>query len=482
MFKGRIWPIAIVLTILVVILLHALVRRRPVASVSAPPAPGEEAVVVLPADKCVTCHHRQTPTIVEQWARSRHALENVLCGNCHEVARTYPTALEHYGTYITRVITPGKCGECHPNEVRQFAASRHSIPAWAAMVGYKALTPHFQELLDRIPEIRHAPGGGELPVGFVGATRNALYDLEQNVVTDEPITPGAEPHDGRMLMSLACEACHQVGRPNADGTAGNCNTCHLRHRFSLVQVRKPENLQPLPHRARPPAVGDLPGIPPRHPLRHPGRALELEPGPGRLTVADFPAPTCQICHMSGFGPQPTTHNVGDRLSWFLFPGTSSPRPSAAENRARMQSICAECHGQPFIDDLYMRTDIATSGVNRETTKAGKILAALVNEGVLTTQPFDHPIKFTAFDLWHYYGRTAKFGAWMQGPDYTQWHGLYPLLNEMSRMRAEEAALRSGGPRVLPGTPASQPPATQPAGLSDASAGARHQMSQRTTDP
>ena len=467
MFRGRIWLVALLLTIAVFIVLYGLTRRGNTALVSAPPSAAEGLLVSLPADKCVTCHHRQTPTIVEEWARSVHAVRGTLCSNCHEVDKAHPTAKEHYGTYISRVVTPGKCNECHPNEVRQFAASRHSIPAWAAMVGYKALSPHFQEMLDRIPEIRHAPGGGELPVGFVGATRNALYDLEQKVVTDEPIRPGAEPHDGRMLMGLACEACHQVGRPNADGTAGNCNTCHLRHRFSLEQVRRPETCNRC-------------HIGPDHPQweiyqESPHGILYATQGdhwnwnqvPGRLTVADFPAPTCQICHMSGFGPQPTTHDVGDRLSWFLFPETSNPRPGGDENRARMQSICLQCHGQPFVDDLYAKADVATRGVNRETSKAGQMLAGLVKDGLLTADPFDHPIKFTAFDLWHYYGRTAKFGAWMQGPDYTQWHGLYPMLNEMSRLRAESAALRAGGPHVLPGVPDPQAPgsssvsATQP---------------------
>ena len=39
-----------------------------------------------------------------------------------------------------------------------------------------------------------------------------------------------------------------------------------------------------------------------------------------------------------------------------------------------------------------------------------------------------------FDLWHHWGRTAKFGGWMQGPDYTQWHGAYEVLRELAELR------------------------------------------------
>ncbi len=63
-----------------------------------------------------------------------------------------------------------------------------------------------------------------------------------------------------------------------------------------------------------------------------------------------------------------------------------------------------------------------------------------------------------FDLWHYYGRTAKHGAFMGGPDYVQWHGFYELNLKLTELRAmaqelEEAAARhaegSGGAAETP---------------------------------
>ena len=55
------------------------------------------------------------------------------------------------------------------------------------------------------------------------------------------------------------------------------------------------------------------------------------------------------------------------------------------------------------------------------------MAALRKDGLLTAPPFSQPIDFVYFDLWHYYGRTAKHGAFMGGADFVQWHGNYPML-------------------------------------------------------
>ncbi|MCH7779051.1 MAG: nitrate reductase, partial [Gemmatimonadetes bacterium] len=51
-----------------------------------------------------------------------------------------------------------------------------------------------------------------------------------------------------------------------------------------------------------------------------------------------------------------------------------------------------------------------------------------------------------FDLWHYYGRTAKHGAFMGGADFVQWHGNYELLAKMREMEEIAATLRRGGAR------------------------------------
>ena len=108
----------------------------------------------------------------------------------------------------------------------------------------------------------------------------------------------------------------------------------------------------------------------------------------------------------------------------------------------MKSICANCHSDQFINKFYVRADSVTSFVNSKVKEANDIMTGLVKDGILGKKPFAHQISFTAFDLWHYYGRTAKFGAYMQGPDYVQWHGIYPLLKELNKLKDEAKTLRA----------------------------------------
>jgi hydroxylamine dehydrogenase len=100
----------------------------------------------------------------------------------------------------------------------------------------------------------------------------------------------------------------------------------------------------------------------------------------------------------------------------------------------MQSVCFECHNQVFISDMYTAADAATQQVNDWVQQSNDLVAPLQSQGLIDTSTFDEPIDFTFFNLWHYWGRTAKFGTWMQGPDYTQWHGAYPLQETLADLR------------------------------------------------
>jgi hydroxylamine dehydrogenase len=100
----------------------------------------------------------------------------------------------------------------------------------------------------------------------------------------------------------------------------------------------------------------------------------------------------------------------------------------------MQNACRECHNENFIETFYADADAATEAVNAWVEESDEIVAPLKGQGLMTDAPFDEPIDFTYFELWHHWGRTAKFGVWMQGPDYTQWHGAYELLSDLAELR------------------------------------------------
>jgi hypothetical protein len=138
--------------------------------------------------------------------------------------------------------------------------------------------------------------------------------------------------------------------------------------------------------------------------------------------------------LSGFGTVGTTHDVGDRLTWFLFSPISTRRPAWQDNKVRMQGVCLECHNQNFLDEFYTSADLATERVNEWVVESDELMAPLKEQGLLTAEPFDEPIDFTYFNLWHHWGRTAKFGVWMQGPDYSQWHGAYEVLHDLAELQ------------------------------------------------
>jgi hypothetical protein len=61
---------------------------------------------------------------------------------------------------------------------------------------------------------------------------------------------------------------------------------------------------------------------------------------------------------------------------------------------------------------------------------------------VSAKPFTDPIDFDEFDAWHFYGRTAKHGAFMGGADFVQWHGNYELLRMARKIDREAAELRA----------------------------------------
>lgn len=371
-------------------------------------------------DECVVCHSRSTPGIVEQYGHSTMAAAEVTCRDCHEVEANYPGSVEHEGTWVLNQPTTAMCESCHEAEVAQYNQSRHGLPAYIAYAGQEGLTEEQLAIFAAIPE------GGFTQDKL--KARNALFAMEGPAITE-----------------FACVSCHKIGRPAADGSIGECQQCHLRHEFSLEQARKPETCNAC-------------HIGPDHPqweiyqesahgiaYATDGHTWNWEAEPGTLTVVDMPAPTCATCHFSGFGSAATTHDAGERLSWYLFAPISERRPAWQDNVVRMQGVCQECHNENFIDTFYANADAGVEAVNDLVVESDEIMAPLKENGLLTDAPFDQPIDFTYYELWHHWGRTAKFGMWMQGADYTQWHGVYEMLSDRAELiEMRDALLEEAG--------------------------------------
>lgn len=433
--KGGILRSARVLIIALVVIIIVPGLALVMAAISRSVAPaGDEPVNVLvnSTDACVTCHARTTPGIVEQYGRSTMASANITCTNCHEVTADYPGAIAHEGTFVLNTPTTAKCQTCHQSEVAQYYQSRHGLPAYVAMVGTDDLSPELAAMYESIPEADLGPN----------QTRQALFDIE-----------------GPAITRFACEGCHNVGRPALDGSVGECQQCHLRHEFSLEQARRPETCNACHIGPDHPQWEIYEESPHGIAYATGGDRWNWDAEPGTLTVSDFPAPTCATCHFSGFGASGTTHDAGDRLTWYLFAPISVRRPVWQDNMVRMQNVCLECHNRQFIDSFYADADRGVEAINALVEQSNQMVAPLREAGIMTTTPFDQTIDFTHYELWHHWGRTAKFGMWMQGPDYTQWHGAYEMVSDLVELREMVIAMsEEAGLELPPEAPIATPEA------------------------
>jgi hypothetical protein len=169
--------------------------------------------------------------------------------------------------------------------------------------------------------------------------------------------------------------------------------------------------------------------------------LKLGAAPKKLTTRDMFIPTCATCHMSGLNGQKVTHDPSERLSYLLAAEISAQRPGYALGQANMKETCVQCHTRPLVERTYHEAEKAVASTNEKVKAAKEIYEKLRTDKVISGPLFSHPIDFLYFDLWHYYGRTAKHGAFMGGQDFAQWHGNYPILQHTVELKAKAEELR-----------------------------------------
>lgn len=370
------------------------------------------AEFVRATGKCAECHSRTQYSIVHEFELSVHAQKSVNCLDCH-TAREGQSGEDHFGFTINPHVTAANCRACHEQEYQQFLHSRHAAPAWAAVAGTADFTVEqiaFSE--------KYHPGGTNRPA-------NLLATLE-----------------GPAAISSGCASCHTIGKPNADGTIGTCTACHTRHTSSVQVARLPSTCGQC-HMGPDHSQLEIYTESKHGVMFEAQRAqLNLSAPPGSLTTKDMFIPTCATCHMSGLNGGPVTHDPSDRLSYYLFSEITKERPNFDRAQINMQAVCLNCHTKPVIDRVYAQGASVVEATNAKIAAVRMVMDALRAEGVLTGPPFTTPIEFAYFDLWHYYGRTAKHGAFMGGADFAQWHGNYPILEHSVQIEHEAQQMRS----------------------------------------
>lgn len=370
------------------------------------------ASFVRASGKCAECHRRETSAVVHEFEMSAHAAKDVNCLDCHRPVKGQ-TGVDHRGFVIAQHLTAANCRECHETEYRQYERSRHGAPAWAAVSGTEGFTAE---------QIAFAE---QFHPGAVKRAANALVGIE-----------------GPAAVHKGCYQCHDIGKPNADGSIGSCTACHSRHASSVELARTPETCGQC-HMGPDHSQLEI-----YHESKHgvlfnaQRHRFNLDASPKDLTAKDMPVPTCATCHMSGLEGMNVTHDTTERLSMFLFAAHTDKRPGYQQGIIRMQETCLKCHTRPNVEKFYAEAESVVKSTNDLVTQSNAIMQGLRDEKLLTPEPFDERIEFIAFDLWHYFGRTAKHGAYMGGADFVQWHGFYELVAKLTEMKQMAAEIRA----------------------------------------
>ncbi len=392
---------------------------------------GEENLVGLGTraapgnDPCFNCHQVSgiMNGVMKDWEGSAHAEYDVSCIDCHEADPSDVDAISHNGYYMSPVVSPLDCAECHSQEVQEFDQSLHSFGV-----------DYYEILYNK----------GKLP--FIESHGESGFLMVDGEVMDHAATlRGCQGCHGTNMTGKSVDDFtvwpnNGIGRINPDGSKGSCSSCHSRHSFSVEEARKPET------------CGQCHMGP-----DHPQIEIYMESKHGNIYASegdtwnwtsdtweagvDYRAPTCTVCHMSAAPGVPVTHDVSSRLSWELESPLSRRTDNIAnslgvefsdgstwqEKQSRMQSVCEQCHSGTWVENYYEQADLAVELYNEQYSASKVVVDKLYEDGLLTPVSFDEPIEFEIYEMWHHEGRRARMGAFMMGPDYVQWHGFYDVL-------------------------------------------------------
>lgn len=352
---------------------------------------------------CVSCHTQKGIAVkaIDHWKQSLHAQQNISCTDCHTAKEGDFDAFycPESDFLVARHPTPKDCAECHEQQVNEFADSKHAHQFWLI--------------------------------------KNADRSVFENPISTRH----------------GCEQCHNVGNLWPDGSVGECDACHPKHTFSKPVARQPET------------CGEC-HIGPDHPqiemyleskhgniFRSQEKKLDLNYSSKDNKPIPIDVPVCTTCHMDGNETQPMTHNVSARLAWesqaawsFRTVWLDSTLGNWEMKRSRMEAICKSCHSPDFIGTYLLTADLVNLqyneirrtivGMNKKLTEKGMV-SRLEKDGKFYSDPvltgWDEESEYLMYHAWHHEGRRFRMGAEMMAADYTQWHGIWEVQDDLVNM-------------------------------------------------
>jgi len=369
---------------------------------------------------CAACHKKESQVIYEQWGGSKHFRGNVGCFECHTANEKDPDAYEHYGQFISTIVSPKDCARCHEKEVQEFNDSHHAKGG--------RILGSLDNTLAEVVEGNRGFKTSAFPEGISAAAVNGCWQChgsEVKTLKSGRLDPATWPNTG-------------IGRINPDGSEGSCTACHSRHAFSAAQARTPDTCGKCHMGPDHPQIEIYNES--KHGIAYRANVDKMNlDNPKWIVGEDYSAaPTCATCHMSATRDQPVTHDVGMRISWNNRPEMSI-RPEIGDaklglpgkdvpwekRRANMQNVCINCHNVNYVQAFYQQYDGLIDLYHAKYAEPGLALYKAAKP-LLSGPQFSHPVDFTWYEIWHHEGRRARHGVSMMGPDITHWHGTYEV--------------------------------------------------------
>ena len=383
------------------------------------------------AAKCIECHAKKTPGIIESWKLGKMGHASISCYDCHVVEKTSPMASQCEGVrgtqiFISPMVSSKTCSRCHPEEVDQFLKSAHADLSRKAVYDVTKAGGKLVAL-----QLHHE--GGE----FMGIKRGSATNRAARV-SGCMMCHGSEVELGPDNKPINATWPAGVGTLYPDGTVGTCTVCHTRHRFSVAEARKPEacascHLGP-----------DHPNIEIYLESKHgqifltQGDEWEWDSAPDAWQPGDYTAPTCATCHMSGIGELTTSHNPNERLKWDLMHAKSvvrsGERGDGVKGEEQMKKVCANCHGKSHTQAQRETLDTSVDLYNEYWDRAVVMKKELADKGLLKKDAWRDGFQELMYYLWHHTGRRARMGAAMNAPDYAHWHGFFQVFQVFKDMQ------------------------------------------------
>lgn len=431
--------------------------------------------------ECLACHSTVTPTIVEDWKKSRHAtvtpaqglkkpeLERrvsadkipahltgyvVGCAECHTInVESHRDVFVHNEKKTHLTVTPKDCSTCHPVESAQYEKNLMSH-AHINLSENKV----YGQLMKAVNGSVNLDGHKTMLVAPDEKTQaESCFSCHGTKLEVTGLKKRDTDYGEMEFVEMSGYPNQGVGRLNPDGSMGSCSSCHGRHQFSIGMARKPYTCSQC-HKGP-----DVPAYKIYSVSKHGnifsalGKEWNFNEVPW-TAGKDFTAPTCATCHVSlvvdaeGNIISRRTHQMSDRIPVrilgliYSHAHPKSPNTSIIKNKDglqlptsldgqpaseflisvdeqnkrkdSMQATCRTCHSQGWVQGHWERFENTLKTSDALTLTATKMMSAAWADKLASQENlFDEALEKQWTEQWLFFANSTRLASAMAGTDY-----------------------------------------------------------------